>query len=96
MTFRSRKLLNMARDQECVACGAEDGTIVSAHSNFGCHGKGMAMKASDAAIMHLCGACHAQMDQGKLFDRKQKLATTHEYIARTLMRLVEQGMLVPK
>lgn len=62
--FRSKKLTDSARDQPCTNCGAEDGTTVSAHSNWPEHGKGGSMKASDEFIAHLCHKCHAWLDQG--------------------------------
>ena len=33
MNYRNRPLLNLANGQSCQLCGAQDGTIVSAHSN---------------------------------------------------------------
>ena len=39
MNQRNRKFLDLARDQQCVMCGAMDGTIVAAHSNLSEHGK---------------------------------------------------------
>ena len=62
--FRSKKLTDSARDQPCMNCGRNDGTTVSAHSNWPEHGKGASMKAADCFIAYLCGPCHAWLDQG--------------------------------
>ncbi len=58
-TYRNKKLLALARGQSCVNCGADDGTVIPAHSNFG---KGMSIKASDATVMFLCVRCHDMLD----------------------------------
>lgn len=71
--FRSRKLLDLARGESCVNCGAEDGTIVAAHSNRPEHGKGQSLKAHDCYIAFLCARCHGWLDQGSGMD------PTHTY-----------------
>ena len=63
--FRSRKLLDAARGQSCQNCGADDGTIVCAHSNLYEDGKGKGMKADDLMTAHLCVRCHEWYDQRK-------------------------------
>lgn len=67
MTFRSRPYLDLCRDRPCIACGADDGTIVPAHRNVG---KGMSIKASDAWVIPLCHECHTDFDAGKWNDLK--------------------------
>lgn len=88
MTFRSRKLLDLARDQACVMCGRNDGSTVAAHRN---HGKGMAMKAPDYAVAWLCHGCHAELDQGKDMTRDERRAFWLEAHARTVAQWFEQG-----
>ena len=61
--FRSRKLLDAAKGQSCQNCGADDGTIVCAHSNLYEDGKGKGMKADDLMTAHLCARCHDWYDQ---------------------------------
>ena len=54
-----------ARDQSCVRCGADDGTVVLAHyTGIRQHslGKGRGIKCSDIAGAHLCHACHLFFD----------------------------------
>ena len=64
MNLRVPALLRLARDQACANCGAQDGTVVAAHSNHAEHGKGAALKAHDCFHAHLCSRCHAWLDQG--------------------------------
>lgn len=90
-TYRNIKLLKLSSGQACVNCGAQDGTVVSAHSNFG---KGMGIKASDATVMHLCFRCHAEYDQGSTMNRYEKREFAEKMNGRTLRRLLEQGHLV--
>jgi hypothetical protein len=58
------------------------------------------LKASDAAVMALCGpsygvtGCHAELDQGKAMSKTEKWAFEYEHIALTLIALIEQGYLV--
>jgi hypothetical protein len=63
---RDKRRLEACRNLPCQHCGAEDGTVVAAHSNEGIHGKGRGIKASDEFIAALCFACHANIDQGKM------------------------------
>ena len=92
--FRSRKLLDHAKGQTCVMCGADDGTVVCAHSNLGEHGKGGSLKANDACTAHLCFRCHSEYDQGKTMTREQRRDFILTAIVRTVMRLFDQGKVV--
>lgn len=62
MMYRNKKLLEYARDRECVLCGIQDGTIVAAHSNALEHGRGMHMKAPDFMVSYVCGRHHDLID----------------------------------
>lgn len=64
MTFRSRKLLDLAEGKPCMNCGAQDGTVVAAHSNLGEHGRGYAHQAHDCFVAFLCWKCHSFLDHG--------------------------------
>ncbi len=88
---RDKKLLALARDQSCVNCGADDGTVVWAHANGAEWGKGMGIKAHDCMGMFLCAICHHQLDQGFLMDREEKREFTYRNICKTHIRLWEQG-----
>lgn len=91
-TFRSKKLRLVVRSLPCVDCGADNGTIVGAHSN---QGKGLSIKASDAGIMSLCHACHSRLDQPGLGALSQADRRDYEVRMnhRTLVALVESGIL---
>ena len=66
MNYRNKKLLEIVRDSPCQLCGAEDGTVVAAHSNQLRDGKGRSIKAHDDRIAALCFRCHTDIDQGKM------------------------------
>jgi hypothetical protein len=58
-------LRESARDESCVACAANDGTVVLAHY-FGPrrhdYGGGMSIKGDDIVAAFLCCRCHTRMD----------------------------------
>ena len=58
MTYKNKKLLELARQIPCTLCGKEDGTIVAAHSNQQKDGKGTGIKSADYRIASLCYGCH--------------------------------------
>ena len=67
--YRDKSLLKLAQNEECLLkvpeiCQGGVETIVACHSNHGSDGKGMAQKASDAATVWGCAACHKWLDQG--------------------------------
>ena len=64
MNYRNKKLTQSAKHERCVSCGADDGTIVWAHSNMQRHGKGMGIKAHDLFGAYLCSQCHFKYDNG--------------------------------
>jgi ferredoxin len=92
-TVRSRRLLDMARDQPCVSCGADDGTIVAAHSNLLEHGKGAGHKSHDCMSAWLCYRCHSEYDQGKTMTKDQKRDFILTMICRTNIRLWQLEMI---
>jgi hypothetical protein len=86
----------LARDQTCVSCGANDGTVVLAHY-FGprrhAYGGGMGIKGHDLVGAHLCERCHRHMDT---LSRNKDTRWLHseEFLhlcMQTILRLVEQG-----
>lgn len=90
---RSKRLLNCAKDQACVACGVQDGTIVTAHSNLQEHGKGTSIKAHDCMSAWLCHRCHSEYDQGKSMTKDEKREFILTMICRTTVRLWQQGLI---
>jgi nitrite reductase/ring-hydroxylating ferredoxin subunit len=93
MTFRNRALLDCARDLPCSSCGADDGTIVPAHSNEIRHGHGKGIKSSDACFCCLCHRCHFEYDQGLSMDRDQKRIFFALAMCQTYKVLMERGYL---
>lgn len=88
--FRSRKLLDLARDQPCSLCGREDGTTVAAHANWSDYGKGAMRKADDCFIAFLCAPCHAVVDQGP-DDYERKRFIWEQAHRNTMLSLWKQG-----
>ena len=90
--IRSKALLEAARKIPCQWCGADDGTIVAAHSNQLAHGKGRGIKAGYNYIASLCYLCHTELDQGKCMTKMERIGmwrTAHE---RTVDLLNELGL----
>lgn len=96
MSFRSRKLLDLARDRACVWCGCDDGTIVAAHSNLMEHGKGKGLKAHDGMMAWLCYRCHSEYDQGSQMSREEKRDFILTAICKTYMRMWDQELIQVK
>jgi hypothetical protein len=67
---RSQAYRDLARGRPCMmalpgVCCADPATTVLAHSNRSIHGKGGALKASDAVgAVWACWSCHAWLDSG--------------------------------
>lgn len=91
--FRSRKLLDLARGESCVNCGAEDGTIVAAHSNLPEHGKGQSLKSHDCYVAFLCVKCHAWLDQGRGMDPTDVYSCTRRDKAMMFTRCMDKTTL---
>lgn len=97
---KSSKMLQSARGQSCVLCGAEDGTVVSAHySGLRKHelGGGRGLKVHDLLVADLCYRCHTRMDNYEQVNSYQDQIERSELflalIARTLLRRVSQGVI---
>lgn len=96
MTYRNKKLLEYARRLPCQHCGADDGTVVAAHSNQLRDGKGRGLKASDYRIASLCYSCHSEIDQGKKLDKSQRVSMFEDAHRSTIGEFFERGYIVPK
>jgi len=72
VNYRNKPLLEVVRDAPCQLCGAQDGTVVAAHSNQQRDGKGMGIKAHDYRIAALCYACHMELDQGSKMSKEDR------------------------
>ena len=86
---RNPKRLDAIRALPCVECGASPRSQ-AAHSNFGIHGKGKGIKASDEYTIPLCVSCHQNFDQNLSQQTRQqqmdwfneKLESTNETLKR--------------
>jgi hypothetical protein len=65
--YRNKKLRDSAKHESCVSCGANDGTVVWAHSNSSRHGKGAGLKAHDLFGAYLCQECHRSFDESNIY-----------------------------
>jgi hypothetical protein len=88
---RSRPLCKAFRLIPCQNCSAQDGSVVGAHSNWSCHGKGRSIKASDIYQASLCFTCHSMLDQGsRLLERERKLMWWNAH-TKSVPLLISQG-----
>jgi len=84
-----------AKGQSCVACGANDSTVVLAHyvgPRRHSYGGGMSRKGHDAVGAHLCARCHAEMDTNTR-DKAKRWESSEiflHYCALTWIRVVEE------
>lgn len=91
--LRDKKRLEACRSLPCQHCGAEDGTVVAAHSNEGAHGKGRGIKASDEFIAALCFTCHANLDQGRM-SKQERIEMWQKAHERTILLLANKNDIV--
>ena len=96
MNYRNQYLLERVRDAACQTCGAQDGTVVAAHSNQLRDGKGKGIKAHDYRIAALCHACHFKLDQGMALTKEERREMWEEAHRRTVGWLFENGHLTVK
>ena len=102
MNIRSKKYTDGAKGQSCVRCGAEDGTVISAHyQGFRSQpwGKGKGVKPHDLFVADLCAECHDLFDNDKVsfvkdpWQRKIDHSESFMYfVLMTQLRRHEQGI----
>jgi hypothetical protein len=90
--YRNTKILEHCREIPCQLCGAEDGTVVAAHSNQLRDGKGRGLKAHDYRIASLCFKCHSEIDQGKDLNRTMRVELWELAHRKTIGELFERGL----
>ena len=89
---RSKALMKAYRLIPCQHCGANDGTVCGAHSNWAIHGKGMSEKADDNRCASLCFLCHSMLDQGsKLLEDERKALWWRAHVS-TLVLLAKHRL----
>lgn len=77
-------------------CGAEDGTVVAAHSNQQKHGKGMSIKAHDCFVAFLCAKCHHEIDQGSRLSKDERQDLWQKSFEKTLLHLWQTDRITVK
>ena len=87
--YRNKKLLELVRQAPCQICGAQDGTVVGAHSNQLRDGKGKGIKAHDYRVAALCYKCHMEIDQGSALTKQQRFYEWDEAHRKTIGCLFE-------
>ena len=91
--YRNPSLLKSVRSSPCQHCGADDGTIVAAHSNQLRDGKGRSLKSHDYRIAALCFTCHAELDQGSKMSKEERVNMWEESHRKTIGWLFENSIL---
>ena len=77
-------------------CGAEDGTVIAAHSNWLRHGKGKGIKANDYRIAAMCFRCHMELDQGSKMSKDERRLMWEEAHRKTIGWLFENDIVTVK
>jgi hypothetical protein len=88
MSFKSPKLRDSARDETCVNCGIQDGTVVLAHLPMMGIADGGSSKCDDFVSAYLCGRCHHDADHGS---KRRDVFWRYQVNVRTLRRMFEKG-----
>jgi hypothetical protein len=89
VSFKSNVLKRKAEGQSCIACGAEDGTVVLAHRN---EHKARA-SGIDVWALELCYRCHVSYDQGNM-SRDEKRRFFNDLFPDQVLRWINRGLLV--
>lgn len=90
--YRNDKLLKACRELACQHCGANNGTVVAAHSNQLRDGKGRGLKAHDYRVAALCYTCHMELDQGSSMSKAERVEMWEEAHRKTIGQLFEQEL----
>jgi hypothetical protein len=88
MSFKSQKLRDSARDEACVNCGIQDGTVVLAHLPMMGIADGGSSKCDDFVCGFLCTRCHYEADHGS---KRRDVFWRYQVNVKTLRRMFEKG-----
>jgi len=88
---RDERIRDACRAMACQHCGSTGG-VTWAHSNWACHGKGKAIKASDQYVAALCGWCHASIDQGSALSDLERWCLWYGAHQKTYSLAVAMGL----
>lgn len=97
MNFRSRDLLNLCYEFDCllqIEGVCTGGVGEPCHANWPEHGKGMGMKAHDCYAVPGCRACHMALDQGSKLTGEQRKDIWLRAFWKYLPMLWERGLLI--
>lgn len=96
MEYRNQKILDAAEGEQCTMnspwCIGDPNSVCAAHSNMQLHGKGRGIKAHDLFVAFCCIGCHRYYDESDA-PRAEKEDLFFRANARTLIRLIEKGIL---
>lgn len=94
--YRNQKILDAAEGEECTMnspwCNGRKETVSACHSDEQVHGKGFGIKAHDLFIFFGCSDCHIWYGSSEI-PRAEKRELFHYAHARTLIRLIEKGVI---
>lgn len=91
--YRNKRLLEAVREAPCMHCGAQNGTVVAAHSNQLRDGKGRGLKAHDYRIAALCFTCHSELDQGHRMSHQERLNMWEDAHRKTVGWLFDSDLI---
>lgn len=91
MNWRSKKIKDSAKNEACVSCGIDDGTVVWAHSNEQKHGKGIGIKAHDLFGCFICHKCHFLYDSSTSMNKFDKQAWFREQWEKSMILVCKKG-----
>jgi hypothetical protein len=97
MNFRSRDLLNLCYEFDCllrIDSVCTGGTGEPCHANWPEHGKGAGMKAHDCYAVPGCRACHMALDQGSKLSGEQRKDIWLRAFWKYLPQLWQRGLLI--
>jgi hypothetical protein len=91
---RNKALTEACRLLPCQHCHRDEfGRICAAHSNWGIHGKGGHIKASDDMVAALCDTCHVPLlDQGSKLSKSERQQLWWLAHVRTVLELIRRGL----
>ena len=90
--YRSRALLDLSRDEDCVRCGCMFGTVVPAHytgPRREAYGGGIGVKVHDFIVADLCDECHAYMDRISR-DKEGRWGHSEEFLHYVILTLAKR------
>lgn len=91
-TFRSKKLLDEAKDQPCALCNIV-GYTIACHVNSVALGKGTGHKAPDYYVAYMCAFCHDVYDgRRSTLTKDEKAEMWLRAYLKTVSLWFEQGI----